>query len=31
MGDTMCTPCRQESYEINVARLHMWFQVKDTM
>ncbi|KHG29488.1 hypothetical protein F383_14072 [Gossypium arboreum] len=31
MGDTMCTPCRQESYRIYVARSHAWFQVKDTM
>ncbi|KHG30255.1 hypothetical protein F383_36441 [Gossypium arboreum] len=27
MGDTMCTPCRQESYGIYVARSHAWFQV----
>ncbi|KHG17556.1 hypothetical protein F383_22915 [Gossypium arboreum] len=27
----MCTPCRQKRYEINVARLHVWFQVKDAM
>ncbi|KAG8493342.1 hypothetical protein CXB51_010670 [Gossypium anomalum] len=26
MGDTMCTPCRQESYGIYVARSHAWFQ-----
>ncbi|KHG25664.1 hypothetical protein F383_07238 [Gossypium arboreum] len=31
MGDSMCTPCRQESYGIYVARSHAWFQVKDTM
>ncbi|KHG17210.1 hypothetical protein F383_05812 [Gossypium arboreum] len=26
MDDTMCTPCRQESYGIYVARSHTWFQ-----
>ncbi|KAG8503701.1 hypothetical protein CXB51_001694 [Gossypium anomalum] len=26
MGDTMRTPCRQESYGIYVARSHAWFQ-----
>ncbi|KHG15439.1 hypothetical protein F383_19300 [Gossypium arboreum] len=25
MCDTGCIPCRQESYGINVARLHVWF------
>ncbi|KHG08536.1 hypothetical protein F383_35437 [Gossypium arboreum] len=27
----MCTPCRQESYGIYVARSHAWFQMKNTM
>ncbi|KHG24080.1 polyprotein [Gossypium arboreum] len=29
MGDTMCTPCRQESYGIYVARSHAWFQSRE--
>ncbi|KHG27575.1 hypothetical protein F383_34697 [Gossypium arboreum] len=25
MGDNMCTPCRQESYGIYVAKSHRWY------